>query len=148
MNRWELSWAELSQTMLEKKHIRIPIEKRFFLNFVTDDETCILKKNINRELLKRGFQEDDPRLRLLRRNLQEIVTDTIDYEEFKDCIRAHICLFKKIFSGETIIPDFQGFCLKIRDIYEDTLSYKDGKNADYISQLEKVSPEKLSLIHI
>ena len=37
------SWNKLSNSLLEKNHIKIPIEKRFFLSFIEDDETNINK---------------------------------------------------------------------------------------------------------
>ena len=32
-------WNQLSNSLLENNHIKIPIQKRFFLSFIEDDET-------------------------------------------------------------------------------------------------------------
>ena len=39
-------WNQLSNSLLEKNHIKIPIEKRFFLTFIEEDENNIQKNKI------------------------------------------------------------------------------------------------------
>ena len=48
-------WSDLSNKLLETNHIKIPIEKRFFLTFVEDDKDNIQKQKIIDELYKNGF---------------------------------------------------------------------------------------------
>ena len=55
------AWSKMSESLLEKNHIKIPIEKRFFLNFIEDDDKNVQKKKILDEILAKGFLEDDPR---------------------------------------------------------------------------------------
>ena len=56
------AWSKMSESLLEKNNIKIPIEKRFFLNFIEDDDKNVQKKKILDEILAKGFLEDDPRL--------------------------------------------------------------------------------------
>lgn len=43
------------------------------------------------------------------------------------------------------IPDFDGFCAIIKDIFESTYANTDGAVADYIPQLKRVDPEKFAM---
>ena len=140
------SWTDLTNSLLERKHIKIPIEKRFFYHFLEGDGDNIQKLHVLDELLKHGYLEDDPRLLQLRKNLRIFVkTSTMNYEEFKYCIENHICILHKIFRGESVIPAFSVFCKTLKTIYEDSFSYTEGHNADYIPQLARVNPEKYGL---
>ena len=136
-------WNQLSNSLLENNHIKIPIQKRFFLAFIEDDETNVNKDKILNELLKHGFLEDDPRLKDLRNKFKYIVkTQTINYEEFSHCIENHISLLQKIFQRKLIIPKFNEFSDTIESIYTSTLSCNGGTQADYIPQLARVDPEQ------
>jgi hypothetical protein len=66
-------WSDLSNKLLEINHIKIPIEKRFFLTFVEDDNDNIQKQKIIDELHKNGFKDDDPRLSKFFSNLKILV---------------------------------------------------------------------------
>ena len=139
-------WNQLSNSLLENNHIKIPIQKRFFLSFIEDDEMNVNKEKILNELIKHGFLEDDPRLKDLRNKFKILVkTQRINYEEFSHCIENHISLLQKIFQRKLIIPKFTEFTNHIKTIYENTLNCKDGKNADYIPQLERVNPEQYGI---
>jgi hypothetical protein len=37
----ESKWTDLTDSLLENKHIKIPIEKRFYLSFLKNDETKV-----------------------------------------------------------------------------------------------------------
>lgn len=139
----EESWSRVSNLILEKYHIKIPIEKRFFLTFVEDDESHIQKERLLTHLLDKGYLSDDPRLSQFRKNLKIMTKGTnLSYEEFKHCVENHICLLKQIFRSETIIPKFREFCMEIDRIYGETLTCTDGQNANYIPQLARVDPEQ------
>ena len=74
-------WNQLSNSLLENNHIKIPIQKRFFLSFIEDDETNINKEKILNELIKHGFLNDDPRLKELRNRFKILVkTQSINYD--------------------------------------------------------------------
>jgi len=133
-------------SLLENNHIKIPIQKRFFLSFVEDDETNVNKQKIIDEITKHGFQEDDPRLIQLRNNFKILVkTDSINYEEFQHCIENHICILKQIFQRELIIPNFKRFTNSISQIYDKTLNFNEGHTADYIPQLARVNPKQYGI---
>ena len=135
-------WNQLSNSLLENNHIKIPIQKRFFLCFIEEDETNVNKEKILNELNKHGFLENDPRLIELRNKFKILVkTQTINYEEFSHCIENNINLLQKIFQRKLIIPKFTEFTNHIKSIYETTLECKDGNNADYIPQLARVNSE-------
>ena len=104
-------WNKLSNNLLEKNHIKIPIEKRFFLTFIENDENNIHKNKIIETLNKNGFYDDDPRLKKFFSNIRALVnTNNLNYEEFKYCTENHICILKQILKGECIIPKFNIFC--------------------------------------
>jgi len=137
------SWSRITDSILEKHHIKIPIEKRFFLSFIEDDEEHIQKKTVLDCILDKGFLENDPRLLQFRNKLKSLTTEsTLSYEEFKECAENHICILKQIFLSEMIIPRFGEFTDKIKDIYEKTLDNTEGHNADYIPQLKRVNPDQ------
>lgn len=140
-------WDQLTNKLLEKNNIKIPIEKHFFYNFVEDDNDNIYKNKIIQKLNNCGFLKDDPRLKSLYENLELIKEDNdkINYEKFKNCIENHICILKQIFQNECVIQDFKSLCNNIDDIYQQTLNYNDGKNADYIPQLSRVNSDQYGI---
>ena len=46
------SWNKLSHSLLENNHIKIPIEKRFFLSFLEEDSENINKTKVLDEIIK------------------------------------------------------------------------------------------------
>ena len=112
-------WERFTTSLLYNRNISIPIEKRFFLSFVEDDQENLNKKKIFEKLKNNGYLEDDPRLNKFINNLKILVNgETVKYEEFEHCVENHICILKKIFRGETIIPSFETFASKIQEFYE------------------------------
>ena len=139
-------WNSFTNSLLEKNHIKIPIEKRFFLSFIEDDENNIQKKKIIKKLHDNGFYEDDPRLSQFFNNLKIFIKgDNIQYEEFKYCVENHIYILQKILRNECIVPQFNKFTKEIEIIYEKTISCKGGNNADYIPQLSRINPEQYGI---
>ena len=139
------SWSRITDSILEKNHIKIPIEKRFFLSFIEDVEDLIQKKKVLECLLNKGFLDDDPRLLQLRNKLSMTTGPSLSYEEFKNCVGNHICILKQIFRSELIIPRFTEFTDCIQGIYDQTLSNTGGHNADYIPQLKRVNPDQYGI---
>ncbi len=86
------SWNIISNSLLEKNHIKIPIEKRFFLCFLhNEDDTSIQKKKIITDLESMGFTEKDPRLQKFFNKIKGfVVGNSLQYEEFKYCIENHL----------------------------------------------------------
>ena len=78
--------------------------------------------------------------------LSEIgVKKLVPVNEFKDACRSCALVLNKALSSNLIIPDFQGFCGEIKNIYEELKKAKGGKNADYIPQLSRVNPNYLGV---
>ena len=101
-------WTKITHCLLEKNHIRIPIQKRFFLYFVEDDETNIQKEKIIDVITSSGFLKDDPRLSVFRQRLKTLVkSKQINYEEFSYCIDNHISILKKNISKRYHYTRFQ-----------------------------------------
>lgn len=139
-------WEKFTDSLLYNRNISIPIEKRFFLSFVEDDENNINKKKIFQILNKNGYLEDDPRLKKFINNLKILVSgDNVKYEEFEHCVENHICILKKILQNESIIPQFSTFTNIIDEIYEESKKEISGKNADYIPQLSRINPEQFGI---
>ena len=139
-------WSKLSNSLMESNHVKLPIEKRCFLTFIEDDDNNIQKQKIIDELHKNGFYENDPRLHKFFSNLKLLVKGSnVTYEEFKYCVENHICILKQILSRECIIPRFDIFCDKIKDIYEKTIKHEEGHNADYIPQLSRVNSDQYGI---
>ena len=67
---------------MESNHVKLPIEKRFFLTFIEDDNNNIQKQKIIDELHNNGFYENDPRLHKFFSNLKLLVKGTnVNYED-------------------------------------------------------------------
>lgn len=140
------NWNKLTNILLEKNHIKLPIKKRFFLYFVDDDENNINKNKILEIIDQLGFLKDDPRLIEFRNKIKILVkTNSINYQEFSHCIDNHIYILKKIFTRNIIIPEFNKFKKYIDDIYEDTKSNNSGNVANYIPQLAKKDPNNYAI---
>jgi len=144
------SWTRLYQSILEKNHIKLPIEKRLFLSFVedTDNTDTIQITKVIDKIEKNGFLKDDPRLITIRNNFRTLIQSTagmINYEEFKHCIENNISIFSKILKHELIIPNFESFTHKIETIYESTKEDNEGEVASYIPQLKRVNPEQYGI---
>ena len=56
------SWNKLSQLLLERNNIKLPMEKRLFLSFIDDDTDKIKVSKVINKIDKMGFLKDDPRL--------------------------------------------------------------------------------------
>ena len=114
-------WTRLSNLLLEKNHIKLPIEKRFFLSFLEDDTDTISKQKVLNKFETMGFLKDDPRLTTIRKNFKALIPSTsIKYEEFKYCIENNVCIISKILTQDLIIPNFDTFTRKMKTIYEET----------------------------
>ena len=140
------SWNKLSTLLLETNNIQIPIEKRFFLSFLDDDTETIQISKVLNKIEKMGFLKDDPRLMTVRGKIKSLFpSTTMKYEEFKYCIENNICILRKIFKHELIIPNFKHFTDKIKTIYESTKEDNHGNVASYIPQLKRVNPDQYGI---
>jgi len=140
------SWNKLSTLLLEKNHVKLPIEKRLFLSFLEEDTDSIQISKVINKIESMGFLKDDPRLLTIRKNLKALIpANTMKYEEFKYCIENHICILGKILKHELIIPNFESFTQKIQTIYESTKEDNTGNVASYIPQLKRVNPDQYGI---
>ena len=77
------SWNKLSTLLLEKNHVKLPIEKRLFLSFLEEDTDSIQISKVINKIESMGFLKDDPRLLTIRKNLKALIpANTMKYEEF------------------------------------------------------------------
>ena len=118
------------------------MEKRLFQSFVDDNPESIKINDIIEKFYQHGFLKDDPRLKDIFTNDTSTI---LSYEQFKECIEKHICIFRKIMMNQLIIPDFPQFTENIKDIYDLTKSDKGGHVADYIPQLQRVNPDQYGI---
>uniref|UniRef100_A0A7E4W387 glutaminase n=1 Tax=Panagrellus redivivus TaxID=6233 RepID=A0A7E4W387_PANRE len=106
-----------------------------------------------------GLQETDPRLQPMMRRIHEIeklkeeqfmeARDPkhwkLNREDFKSCISESLSLISRTLQNDLIIPSWNQFCTRIREIYEKCQNIDDGKVADYIPQLSRVDPKKFGI---
>ena len=136
-------WKRISNILLEKNHIKLPIEKRFFLSLLDEDMDSVKIKQILDKFEKMGFLNDDPRLITNRNNWESL--DSKKYEEFKILIENNVYVISKILKHNLIIPNFKYFTQKIKEIYESTKEINEGGVASYIPQLKRVNPDQYGI---
>ncbi|KAL1230550.1 hypothetical protein TPS_09322 [Trichinella pseudospiralis] len=100
-----------------------------------------------------GLQKSDPRLQRMLTKLhvahQELVQeDTIeshnlllDKKTFTSCISEDILLIIRALRNEFVIPNWDGFCSRVEEIFRNLSSCKLGNVATYIPQLARVNPD-------
>ncbi|KAK8380414.1 hypothetical protein O3P69_016770 [Scylla paramamosain] len=121
------------------------VENRLFEMFGDEEKRTI---NINKFLMgltATGMRPSDPRLKQTRQNLKklqdqlgsEFVSLDIDYETFMGIISENLEIVVKAFSANFVIPDFQGFCKQMEEIYNKCYTNHSGKPAEYIPQLAR-----------
>ena len=69
------------------------MEQLFFNSFIENDNESIQINTIFKKLSQLGFLEDDPRLIQILNNFRSLNKITVTFEEFKECIDKHICIF-------------------------------------------------------
>lgn len=102
-----------------------------------------------------GLREDDPRLCPMMENIIKIEVEKeekcmemkdpktwrMSEADFRLCIRPCIDIISQTLQNNLIIPSWNTFVGKIREIYELCKEIKDGKIADYIPQIAKFEPD-------
>jgi len=105
------------------------------------------------ELHKHGILYDDTRLSPLIYNLVEIKNQNkgkifsinninLDFGEFCKVVQQCLVLISTAFKGQLVIPEFEGFCEDITNIYNRCKSNDSGSPAAYIPQLARGDPTK------
>ena len=68
------NWNRLTESILEYNHIKISLDKRFYLTFLRNShETSIIKTDIFNYFHDLGFYENDPRFTTIFHNLQHLL---------------------------------------------------------------------------
>lgn len=130
----------------EPKHID-PREDRLFRALDDDNDEVLLPRDFQRVLTDIGLGQDDQRLQESMKALEVCVEQSRPPEEeeawrkisrdaFCQAIRHNILLIERALQGRMVIPDFQGFCRDISEIYEAVRGNNEGAAADYIPQLD------------
>ncbi|XP_055686393.1 glutaminase liver isoform, mitochondrial isoform X2 [Lutzomyia longipalpis] len=99
-----------------------------------------------------GIRMNDSRISEMMENLRKVhrlsnfeggspETQNLNRETFKAVVAENIVLIARAFRHQFVIPDFQGFCKDIEEIYWRCKSNMDGKVASYIPQLARVNPD-------
>ena len=97
------------------------------------------QRDLLHTLERQGLKRDDDRLRYVMEQLLEDDTPMM-FGEFEK-IRKKWNLIDRALTNQLVLPDFEGFCGDVYEIYEDTKKDRSGANADYIPQLASVNPE-------
>lgn len=111
---------------------------------VKDKDGTISKHDLMDHLERRGILEDDPRIAELKSALQSSPS-SLDREAFNECISKSISTAEKAFGSNNVIADFENFSQGIKEIYDACEENKDGKMADYITQLSKQNPDHFAV---
>lgn len=107
----------------------------------------LVNKQLLQDTLKHaGFQGDDPRVVALLEAFQPYSDEeAIAFEDFKPLIQDHRALLERVLRGDLAIPDFQGFCSQIKEIFDIASENTKGDVATYIPQLARVNPDKFGM---
>ena len=101
------NWNKLTNILLEKNHIKILIEKRFFLSFLEDDENHINKHKVLNDILKLGFLDDDSS-KFLQKSFQSEVSSGVIFVQFSKTSSIRVrtffcCLITDSYCSKSII---------------------------------------------
>ncbi len=99
------------------------------------------------ELKSHGILENDKRLKEIKNTFSRAYSENqkgIDFDLFSNSINQSVLLTKGL-RGELVIPDFNGFCKQIIDIYNQVEGNMGGAVADYIPQLARVNPKQFAV---
>jgi glutaminase len=91
-----------------------------------------------------GIKEDDPRVAALFKALKTS-PEFLDIAQFQTLQDFSPTLFEQVLSGQLAIPHFGEFCQTLETIFVHVEANKEGHLANYIPQLERVSPDKFGL---
>lgn len=93
-----------------------------------------------------GIQAEDPRTQAILADFEDYGREQpIPLDDFKKHIEAHQALLDRALRGQFIIPDFQGFCQQIEEIFNKVKGEEGGEIATYIPQLARVNPEHFAM---
>uniref|UniRef100_A0A183CA45 glutaminase n=1 Tax=Globodera pallida TaxID=36090 RepID=A0A183CA45_GLOPA len=101
-----------------------------------------------------GLQENDPRLAPMMRKIREIENEKeermneardpkhwkMSHNDFTRVISESLSLIVQTLQNDLIVPAWAHFCSIIKEIYTECIPITDGKVANYIPQLARMSP--------
>jgi len=120
--------------------------KHIFRALKEDPKGGFRKSVLLDALAQAGIYADDPRLKPTMDALNKYKeSQSISEHDFVLIVKHNIVMIEKALTGNLIIPDFEGFCADIEEIYKKTLRNKSGHVADYIPQLGRVDPEHYAI---
>jgi glutaminase len=91
-----------------------------------------------------GIKADDPRVVALFKAFKRM-PEFISLIEFQSLQEIAPTLFEQVLTGQLAVPHFGDFCQTLDKIFDYVEGNKQGHLANYIPQLERVSPEKFAL---
>jgi glutaminase len=112
-----------------------------------DQSNCgaISASDILQVLAQSGIAIGDARLAQLRKRLKSLNGESIDEKGFDSLQDAAGQLLARAQKGELIIPDFANFSAKVEKIFARVVAIGDGKVADYIPQLARISGDRFAV---
>jgi glutaminase len=114
------------------------------------DGTPLLPRALGDALASAGLLPDDPRLAVFHEAIASCPDDRpLETATLLETLRstststtaATLGLVERARSGRLIVPDFAGFSVDLRDIFDKTRPLEEGEVATYIPQLARVSPK-------
>ena len=118
-------------------------EKRIFRAIDQRNSGTITPVDLRRALLENGILRTDSRISAVENGLNGLnESESMTLEQFCQIVRPNIGVVEKAIQGRMVVPDFQSFSQKVRDIYVDTIPNQAGHVADYIPQLGRIAPEQ------
>jgi glutaminase len=120
--------------------------KDVYERLATLNHGLVNKQLLHDTLMHAGIQAPDPRVLALEATFSHYTSDApIPFEEFKPLIQEHRGLLERVIRGDLVIPDFQGFCSQIKEIFEESEHKHEGQVATYIPQLARVNPDQFGM---
>lgn len=106
----------------------------------------VTKELLINTLKREGIQVNDHRVKALLNEFNGFDNTTpISFEEFKPRIQPHRSLFERALKKNFIIPDFEGFCAHIKEVFDLVRPLRGGAVATYIPQLARVNPDQFGV---
>jgi glutaminase len=120
--------------------------KDVYERLATLNHGLVNKQLLHDTLCHAGIQATDPRAAALLAAFSDYTPEAvIPFDEFKPRIQEHRALLERVIRGGLVIPDFQGFCGQIKEIFEEAQHKTEGAVATYIPQLARVNPEHFAM---
>ncbi|CAD6195807.1 unnamed protein product [Caenorhabditis auriculariae] len=106
------------------------------------DEASITK--LIKVLKSFGLRQSDPRLRPMFQMMKRMEDEDDDArnfalsrDRFKECIHPSMPIISQALCNQMIIPSWGEFCARMKDIFDECRTIKDGHVATYIPQLAR-----------